>query len=217
MFTDRRQAGKLLADELLAYKDAKPFIYALPRGGLPVADEVARRLDAPLDIIFVRKLGAPGQKEFAIGAVVDGAAPTAILHQDIIAKLNIPEAYIKTSEAAALSEIERRRELYLKDKPPLSPKGRTVIIVDDGVATGATMQAAVAAMRKAGATQIIAAAPVASRDAKAALEKTADVIVTMKTPFPFWSVGNWYYSFPQLTDKDVIGILGSKPDMLDEL
>ncbi len=210
MFTDRREAGLKLAEELAPYAGAKPVVYALPRGGLPVAEEVAKKLGAPLDIILVRKLGAPGQAELAIGAVVDGAAPVTILHQDIIAALNVTDAYIEKTKKAALAEIERRRALYMKDKAPVSPRDRTVIIVDDGLATGATMEAAVAAMRKAGAAKIIAAVPVAPQEAVHDLEKTADAVIAVATPFPFRSVGGWYQSFPQLSDDDVIETLARR-------
>ena len=210
MFADRRQAGRLLAEKLFSFAGAKPIIYALPRGGLPVADEVANRLDAPLDLILVRKLGAPGQEELAIGAIVDGAAPTTILHQDVIDGLKVPVSYIKSAETAALSEIERRRKLYMKDRPALSPKGRTVIIVDDGLATGATMEAAVVAMRKASPAHIVVAAPVAPRDTIERFKKIADDVVTLETPYPFLSVGSWYLSFPQLSDADVIETLARR-------
>ena len=204
MFTDRRHGGRHLAEKLLPFADAEPIVYALPRGGLPVADEAAKRLNAPLDLILVRKIGAPGHQELAIGAVVDGAAPTTILHDDIIAELDVPDAYVKSAEASALKEIERRRKLYMKDRPPLSPKGRTAIIADDGLATGATMEAAVAAMRKAGAARIIVAVPVAPRETLEKLQRAADEVIAIETPFPFCSVGSWYHSFPQLTDEDVI-------------
>lgn len=210
VFKDRRQGGIALAEKLLAFADSKPIVYALPRGGLPVAEEVARRLRAPLDLIFVRKLGAPGQQELAIGAVVDGAAPTLILHDNVIAELGVPAGYIENAKHAALEEIERRRKLYLKDAPPVSPKGRTVIIVDDGLATGATMEAAAAAMRKAGAETIVAAVPVASREAAEALTRLADRVVCVQTPFPFSSVGAWYEAFAQLTDEDVVEILARR-------
>ncbi|WP_375206668.1 phosphoribosyltransferase [Hyphococcus sp.] len=210
MFRDRREAGRQLAEKLLSFAKAEPIVYALPRGGLPVADEVAKRLDAPLDLILVRKLGAPGHEELAIGALVDGAAPTTILHQDVIAELNVPDAYIQSVETDALAEIERRRKLYMKDQPPLPAKDRTAIIVDDGLATGATMEAAVAAMCKAGAAQIIVAVPVAPRDTIEKLEKIADDVIALETPYPFWSVGSWYQSFPQLTDEDVIETLAHR-------
>lgn len=210
MFRDRREAGRQLAEKLLSFAKAEPIVYALPRGGLPVADEVAKRLDAPLDLILVRKLGAPGHEELAIGALVDGVAPTTILHQDVIAELNVPDAYIQSVEADALAEIERRRKLYMKDQPPLPAKDRTAIIVDDGLATGATMEAAVAAMCKAGAARIIVAVPVAPRDTIEKLEKIADDFIALETPYPFWSVGSWYQSFPQLTDEDVIETLARR-------
>jgi len=207
LFKDRRQAGSLLADKLLPFAAANPIVYALPRGGLPIAEEVAQRLKAPLDLILVRKLGAPEHGELAIGAIVDGAAPSTILHQDIIAELAVPKDYIDKTKKTALVEIERRRKLYMKDRPAISPVNRTVIIVDDGLATGATMEAAVAAMRKANAGRIIVAIPVAPQDTLKKLQKTADEVIALETPYPFWSVGGWYQSFPQLTDGDVVEAL----------
>ena len=142
---------------------------------------------------------------------MDGAAPTVILHKDVLAALGVSAEYIEKVKSAALEEIERRRKLYLKDAPPVSPKGRTVIIVDDGLATGATMEAAAAAMREAGAETIVAAVPVASREAAEALKRLADQVVCVMTPSPFWSVGAWYEAFPQLTDEDVIDTLRRRP------
>jgi len=207
LFRNRSEAGKLLAERLLSFAKARPIIYALPRGGLPVAEEVARRLDAPLDIILVRKLGAPGHEELAIGAIVDGSAPTVILHNDLIAELHVPEDYLKAAERQALSEIERRRRLYMRDRSAPSPNGRTVIIVDDGLATGATMEAAVYAMRQANAAQIIVAIPVAPGDTIEKFRALCDDVIALETPYPFWSVGSWYQSFPQLTDEEVIASL----------
>ncbi len=207
MFKDRQQAGRLLAEKLSGFAAANPVVYALPRGGLPIAEEIARRLNAQLDLILVRKLGAPGHEELAMGALVDGAAPTTILHDDVIAELAVPESYIEHSKAAALREIERRRKLYMKDRPAISPQGRTAIIADDGLATGATMEAAVAAMRKAKAGRIVVAVPVAPDDTVQALRHKADDVIVLQTPNPFWSVGSWYESFPQLADEDVIETL----------
>ena len=207
MFEDRREAGRALAQALLDYARKNLVIYALPRGGAPVAAEVAQRLMAPLDLILVRKLGAPGQPELAIGAVVDGAAPTLILHDDIIRRLGVSEEYITVAKNEALLEIDRRRKLYRKDRSPISPKDRIVIIVDDGLATGATMEAAIDAVRQAGSKHIIVAVPVAPIDTLARLEKLADEMICLATPKPFWSVGSYYQSFPQLSDENVIACL----------
>ncbi len=207
MFDSREHAGMELAQTLHRYANDKPIVYALPRGGLPVAAAVADALDAPLDLILVRKIGAPGHQELAIGAVVDGAAPTLILHKDIIRDLGVDKNYIERANKSALAEIERRREIFFKGRDPISPEGRTVIIVDDGLATGATMQAAVQAIRKAGPRRLIIAVPVAPADTIAHLRNLADEIVCLEIPTPFWSVGGHYLSFPQLKDDDVVRCL----------
>lgn len=207
MFTNRREAGRALARALLDYANKNPVIYALPRGGAPVAAEIAQRLGARLDLILVRKLGAPRQPELAIGAVVDGASPTLILHEDIIRQLGVSENYVTAAKNEALSELDRRRKLYRKGRPPISPKSKTAIIVDDGLATGATMEAAINALRQAGPKHIIVAVPVAPTDTLARLDNLADEIICLATPTPFWSVGSYYQSFPQLNDDDVIACL----------
>jgi predicted phosphoribosyltransferase len=207
MFDSREQAGKTLAAALQETASLNPAVYALPRGGLPVAVAVAERLGAPLDIVLVRKLGAPGHKELAIGAVVDGPAPTVVLHRDILHELGVSQNYLDQARKDALLEIERRRKIYVGNREPVSPKGRTVILVDDGLATGATMETAVKAMRKAGAGQIIVAVPTAPVDAAEKFHRLADKFVCLETPEPFWAVGNQYRNFPQLTDDDVIDIL----------
>jgi putative phosphoribosyl transferase len=206
-FENRVEAGVLLARELERLRPYDPVVYALPRGGLPVAAEVARRLDAPLDLIFVRKLGAPGHGELAIGAVADGAAPTVILRRDILGGLGVSGAYIDEAKAAALREIERRRSVFDGARQPQSPGERVVILVDDGLATGATMEAAVAAMRAAEAKRIIVAVPTAPADTAAKFRSLADEFIALSTPEPFWSVGSQYRNFPQLTDADVVDIL----------
>jgi putative phosphoribosyl transferase len=206
-FENRVEAGALLARELERLSALDPVVYALPRGGLPVAAEVAQRLNAPLDVILVRKLGAPGHGELAIGAVVDGAAPTVILHRDILSELGVSGAYIDEAKAAALREIERRRSVFGGARQPQSPQERVVILVDDGLATGATMEAAVTAMRAAKARRIIVAVPTAPADTATKFRLLADEVVALSTPEPFWSVGSQYRDFPQLTDADVVDIL----------
>jgi predicted phosphoribosyltransferase len=207
VFEDRGEAGEALASALREFKDLDPVVYALPRGGVPVAAVVAKRLGAPLDLILVRKLGAPRQPELAIGALVDGAAPITILHEEIIRALGIGADYIRSTEAAALAETERRRAVFYRDRDPVSPKNRTVIIVDDGLATGATMEAAVKAMRKAGANRIIVAVPVAPADAATKFREIADEFLCVEAPSAFCAVGNHYRNFPQLADSDVLRIL----------
>lgn len=208
-FLDRNEAGALLANALRPYADQNPVIYALPRGGLPVAAAVAKEFNAPLDLILVRKIGAPGHVEMAIGAVVDGSSPTTILHKDIIRELRVSNDYINNAKENALQEIERRRKIYLKDRPFVSPEGRTAIIVDDGLATGATMEAAAEAIRKLKPSRLIIATPVGPIETLDYLRKKADEVVCIETPSPFWAVGRHYQSFPQLNDSDVIEILDS--------
>lgn len=207
MFRDRREAGEALAERLRGLKNPDNVVYALPRGGVPVAAVVAAQLEAPLDLILVRKLSAPGHSEFAIGAVVDGAAPTLILHTEAVRDVGADDAYIERAKAESLAEIERRRAVFFGAGRPLSPKGRIAILVDDGLATGATMEAAVEAMRRAGARRVIVAAPVAPPDAASRFRALADDFICLETPSPFRSVGSQYESFPQLTDEDVVKTL----------
>lgn len=207
MFDDRRHAGELLGTALSEYRKLDPVVYALVRGGLPVATPVAEQLDAPLDIVLVRKLGAPMQSELAIGAVADGGAPATVLHLDRIRDLGVSRDYIEQAECDALAELERRRDKFFQRHQPISPKGRAVILVDDGLATGATMEAAVKSMRLAGATQVFVAVPVAPLDAMERFRRLADGVVCLETPDPFWAVGNHYRSFPQLSDSDVVETL----------
>jgi putative phosphoribosyl transferase len=210
VFLNRRHAGEALAQALEKSRRSSPIVYALPRGGVPVAAVVADRLEAPLDLILVRKLGAPGHSELAIGAVVDGPAPAIILHKDTVRQLRIGNDDIARVKTAALAEIERRRASYLGVRPPIYPAGRTVIIVDDGLATGATMEAAVEAMRRASAKEIIVAVPVAPIEAAARFRLLADEFVCIETPRRFLSVGAHYENFEQLTDGDVIRALASR-------
>src|SRR5437870_2940680 len=151
MFANRRSAGRQLSGRLRHLRPEKPVVLALPRGGVPVAFEIAEGLDAPLDVVLVRKIGVPWQPELALGAVVDGADPQVIINDDLAAELAVDESYIAGETARQLQEIERRRQIYLGDRPPAPLAGRTVIIVDDGIATGSTVRAAVRAVRKAGA------------------------------------------------------------------
>jgi putative phosphoribosyl transferase len=206
-FNSRREAGIALAGKLQQLGVPEPIVYALPRGGLPVAAEVANRLNAPLDVILVRKLGAPGHSELAIGAVADGAAPAVVLHDDILRNLGVGADFVERAKTEALKEIDRRRAALAHVRVPLSPEGRVVIIVDDGLATGATMEAAVASMRKAKAKRVIVAVPTAPIDTAARFRALADEFIALETPDSFWSVGARYRRFPQLTDADVIDIL----------
>ncbi len=206
IFSDRREAGRRLAGTLAALGLEDPVVLALPRGGVPVAYEVARGLGAELDLLMVRKIGAPGHEEFGIGAVVDGADPQVVMNREA-AGLPIPPGYVEAETRRQLAEIERRRAIYLKGHPPVPLAGRTVVVVDDGIATGGTVRAALAALRKAGAARIVLAVPVAPPEAIAALSPLADDVVCLEQPAFFRAVGLHYQDFDQTTDEEVVALL----------
>lgn len=207
MFANRRSAGRQLCARLQHLRQERPVVLALPRGGVPVGFEIAEDLDAPLDIVLVCKIGAPDQPELALGAVADGADPQISISSDLAATLGVDAAYIKNETARQLDEIERRRKIYRGDRPPVPLAGRTAIVVDDGIATGSTMRAALRAIRKAGAGKIVLAVPVAPGDAIGALRNEADEIVCLATPRRFFAVGAHYTEFTQLADADVVSLL----------
>ena len=207
IYENRSDAGKRLARELAGYKSQDPLILALPRGGVPVGAEIAKALDAPLDLILVRKLGVPMEPELAMGAVIDGAEPHVVRNEDIIALLAMPEAEFEQICARELAEIERRRQLYLADRPRAELRDRVVIVVDDGIATGATVRAALQAIRRKGPGKLVLAVPVAPTSTLEELEGEADEIVCLQRHEPFYAIGLYYTDFHQVTDKEVIGIL----------
>jgi putative phosphoribosyl transferase len=205
-FRDRRDAGRILAQKLLAYTNHPDVIVlALPRGGVPVAYEVARELNAPLDIFIVRKLGLPGHEELAIGAIASGGI--RVLNHDIIRALNIPKEMINIVAERELKELQRREHNYRGDHPLPEVRDRTVILIDDGLATGASMRAAVAGLRAQHPARIIVAVPTASRETCEAFEFEVDEIVCAITPEPFYGVGRWYEDFSQTTDEEVRSFL----------
>lgn len=206
-FTDRAEAGRLLADRLTAMALDRPVVYALPRGGVPVAIEISGALKAPLDLVMVRKIGAPSNPEVALGAVVEGTVPQTVLNEDILRASGADEAYVERARTRELAEMERRRTLYLGDRPRIDPAGRTVILVDDGLATGATMKAALAAVRRQGAARIVVAIPVAPEETVSELADLADDVVCLNPSRAFRGVGGFYADFHQLTDEETIGLL----------
>ena len=208
-FHDRREAGRLLAQELQAYAGRPDVVVlALPRGGVPVAAEVAQALGAPLDVFLVRKLGVPGHEELAMGAVASGGL--GVLNAEVVSGLHIPESVIRTVAAREQQELVRREELYRGNRPPRDVRGRTVILVDDGLATGATMLAAIRALRQQQPARIVVAVPTASSETCEALKREADEVVCSITPEPFVAVGQWYDDFSQTTDAEVRDLLASR-------
>jgi putative phosphoribosyl transferase len=207
IFHDRRDAGTRLAAALERFKEDKPVILALPRGGVPVAFEVARALSAELDLLLVRKIGAPGHQELAIGAVVDGKDPQLVLNHEIIAHASPPPGYIEAEQKRQLAEIERRRQLYRGAEPPADIKGRTVIVIDDGIATGATMKAALRGIRQNEPQRLILAVPVAPPDTLEDLKTECDEIVCLSAPEFFNAVGSHYADFTQTSDEEVMALL----------
>lgn len=207
LFQDRREAGRRLAIALGQYAKDAPLVLALPRGGVPVAYEVAQTLNAPLDLLLVRKIGAPGHKEYGIGAVIDGAEPQLVLNDEAIRILAPSPDYIRTEMRREIIELERRRSAYMGDRPPPELHGRTVIIVDDGIATGGTMKAALRGARKYAPEKLILAVPVAPAEVLAELRAECDDIVCLATPDPFFAVGAWYIHFDQTGDEEVKALL----------
>jgi predicted phosphoribosyltransferase len=208
-FHDRREAGRRLARELEGHAGRPDMlVLALPRGGVPVAAEVARALGAPLDVFLVRKLGVPGHEELAMGAVASGGV--GVLNADVVSGLGIPESVIRSVAARERQELARREELYRGDRPAPDVRGKTVILVDDGLATGATMLAAIRALRQQEPARIVVAVPTASRETCAALQDEADEVVCAITPEPFWAVGQWYDDFSQTSDDEVRDLLARR-------
>lgn len=212
MFANRAEAGRLLGERLLPMKIRQPIVYALPRGGVPVAAEVARMLGAPLDLMLVRKLGAPIEPELGIGAVAEGAPPFIFINEAICIETGADEAFIEQAKQRELGEIERRKRLYLKDRPRPDPRGRTAIVVDDGLATGGTARAAIGALRQAGASAVVVAVPVAPRETAMEMRQIADDVVCLSEPVPFWGVGAFYGDFHQVPDEEVIELLKAASD-----
>lgn len=212
MFRDRTDAGRQLAPLLERFRERRPVVIGVPRGGVIVAAEVARALDAPLDIVVVRKLGAPEQPELGIGAVVDSRSPRVLLDPFLVERLGVSEGYIKEEVALQVEEIRRREEAYRGGEPPVPLRGRTVIVVDDGVATGASTRVALRSIRQDGPAALILAVPVGSPETLRSLGEEADEIVIIDQPDDFRAVGQFYADFAQTEDRDVIARLTEARD-----
>lgn len=206
-FSDRTAAGRLLAAEVVRRNPVSPVVCALPRGGVPVAVPVAETLGAPLDLLYVRKIGAPGHQELAAGSVIDGDQPDIVLNEEIAGALGLRASDIERAARRELGEIERRRALYQPGKTPQTLKDRTAILVDDGIATGASIRAAIAAVRRRGPRRIMVATPVASPEAARDFAAEVDEFVCLMTPPEFGAVGLYYRDFHQVTDEEVIALL----------
>ena len=204
LFPDRAEAGRRLAALLGARGLTNVIVYALPRGGVPVAFEIAKALDAPLDLILVRKIGAPGAPELALAAVMDGDHPKLVVNREVQRLTGASEAYLAREEARELAEIERRRRLYFGDRRRPNPRGMTAIVVDDGLATGATARAGIQGLRALGVARVILAVPVAPPETAAAIRADVDELFCLAEPESFHGVGGFYEDFHQLSDQEVL-------------
>lgn len=206
VLSSRAAAGRMLADRLAHYRDGRNVVLALPRGGVPVGLEIARRLEAPLDLLMVRKIGMPGYPEFAIGAVIDGADPQ-ILMNETLDPASLPPDYLDTEVQRLLDEIARRRAIYLEKHPAIPLSGRRAIVVDDGIATGATLRVALAALARQDVLGIVVAVPVAGAEMVRELRRRVDDVICLLTPEPLRAVGLHYVKFDQVSDEEVTDAL----------
>jgi putative phosphoribosyl transferase len=206
-FPDRSAAGRALAQELAALGLPKPVVLALPRGGVPVGAEIARTLGAPLDLLLVRKIGVPWQPELAVAAIVDGENPEVVVDTYVQLGAGVERSYIDAQAKVEQREIERRRRVYLGGRAPVAVAGCTAIVVDDGLATGTTMRAALKALRRRNPASVVLAVPVAPRDTIEALRSEVDRVVCLAQPEPFYAIGEHYVDFHQLDDKEVVAAL----------
>jgi putative phosphoribosyl transferase len=215
-FANRTDAGRRLARELQRFGPEKPVVLGLARGGVPVGYEIALALRAPLDVLLVRKIGVPWQPELAAGAIVDGPRLDRVIDEQLVAMLAIPQDYLDKEVARQAEEIERRREVYFKGRVPLEIANRTAIVVDDGIATGASMRAVLRALRRRSPARLILAVPVAPPDTIASLRAEADEIVCLATPADFGAISIFYADFHQVDDEEVVACLDRAAKALRE-
>ena len=215
LFTDRRDAGRKLAKKLSAYANRSDVVVlALPRGGVPVAYEVARALNAPLDIFTVRKLGLPGHEELAMGAIATGGA--RVINQDVVRTFNVPQGMIEAVARQELKELERRERVFRGNHPMSEIHNKTVILIDDGLATGASMHAAILGLRAREPARIVGAVPTAALETCEAFQQKVDEMICATTPEPFYGVSRWYEDFSQTTDEEVQALLEGAPQQLPQ-
>jgi putative phosphoribosyl transferase len=207
IFADRTDAGRQLAAKLLRFRDESPVVLALPRGGVAVGFEIATALGAPLDIVLVRKIGAPRQPELALGAIVGNGTVERVIDPAMLAELDVSKTYIEDEVARQTAVIEQRRKLYYRNRQPTDVRRCTVLVVDDGIATGATMRAALRAIRRREPRKLVLAVPVAPAETIEALRGEVDEIVCLAMPEPFWAIGAFYSDFRQVEDRDVLRLL----------
>lgn len=207
VFHDRTEAGRALAEQLLEAQYDKPVVLALPRGGVPIGVEVARALNAPLDLVLVRKIGVPEQPELAVAAVVDGDEPEMVVNQDIQIAAHVSTDYLDAARDRQLAEIDRRRKIYLAGRARVPVEGCTAIVVDDGIATGATVRASLKAVRRRHPAKLVLAVPVAPKRTLEELRADVDEIICLQTPEPFHAIGPWYRDFHQVGDDEVVAML----------
>lgn len=208
-FQNRKEAGEQLAQQLLPLQKENPLILAIPRGGVPVAVEVARRLHADLDLMIVKKIGAPSNPELAIGAICEDGRPW--LNSRVVSLLGIKTATLKLLAEEKHEEVRRQARRLRGSRSPISVTGRTVILIDDGIATGATTLAAIYLLRAQSPDKIIVATPVAPASSVEEIEKASDGVICLKTPYHFYAVGDWYVEFPQVQDAEVLRLLQQRP------
>ena len=210
VFSNREDAGRRLAAELEKYSFVAPVVFALPRGGVPVAVEIAETLGAPLDLILVRKIGAPGNPEVALAAIVEGDPPERVVNEDVMQRSGADQAYLEFETKRQTAEMQRRRDRYLDKRDRIDVVGKTAIVVDDGIATGATMKAALIAVKRWGAAKLVLALPVAPASQMPKLQKLADEVICLIADLQFRGVGSAYVDFHQLSDEETISYLRRK-------